>query len=166
MKRNKMGKFVKGFNGAKVEKFCKICKSIFITNSGAQIYCEKCKTIKCFECKKQILKKTNFRPREKYFCSLSCGAKYYYKSHPELKDKLKKNLPRGEKHPSWKGGKDYRKKAFEYYGKRCSVCGYNKFENLLWVHHKDFQKRNINNNIKNLQVLCIRCHLEKHLLQL
>jgi hypothetical protein len=68
---------------------------------------------------------------------------------------------RGEDHPQWKGGTDYRRRALEHYGAFCHECGYDKEPTLLWVHHKDFGRTN--HDLANLAVLCIRCHLELHL---
>lgn len=68
---------------------------------------------------------------------------------------------RGEAHPQWKGGTDYRRRAIEHYGGFCHTCGYDKEPSLLWVHHKDFGRTN--HDLDNLEVLCIRCHLELHL---
>lgn len=60
---------------------------------------------------------------------------------------------------------EYREKAFQAKGKSCEECGYSKHEELLWVHHKNFVPRKLqtDHSIENLEVLCIRCHLEKHL---
>lgn len=54
----------------------------------------------------------------------------------------------------------YRVNALKYYGENCQECGYNKFPQILQVHHID---RNRNNNLlENLQVLCPNCHAIKH----
>lgn len=67
--------------------------------------------------------------------------------------------------PHWKGGKTtYRERAFSERGERCEECGYAKYKTLLWVHHKNFKSRKAqdDHSLENLEVLCIRCHLEKH----
>ena len=84
------------------------------------------------------------------FCSRACSDKGRVK-----------NNPRGAAHPQWKGGTDYRRRALEHYGRSCRYCGYDRELSLLWVHHKDFSRDN--HDIENLEVLCIRCHLELHL---
>lgn len=148
------------------EKNCFICGSIFITKSGASKYCDDCRTRTCQECgKKFIFHPSELKHSPTIFCGLSCSSKSYYRSHPELKQKLNSNVPRGERHQFWKGGMDYRRKALEHYGAKCQICGYDKYPQLLWVHHKDFSSRkngDQNNSLENLQVLCIRCHLEIH----
>ena len=72
-----------------------------------------------------------------------------------------KTVHRGEAHPQWKGGTDYRRRALQAHGAYCHSCGYDKEPTLLWVHHKDFSRSN--HDLENLVVLCIRCHLELHL---
>lgn len=71
----------------------------------------------------------------------------------------------GVDHPRWRGGTEYRRRAFEAFGERCRECGYDQHVELLWVHHKDFKgrKERQDHSLENLEVLCIRCHLEKHL---
>lgn len=53
----------------------------------------------------------------------------------------------------------YRNKAFNHYGKSCSVCGISE-EYLLVVHHKDGDRKN--NKLDNLVVLCHNHHAEQH----
>jgi 5-methylcytosine-specific restriction endonuclease McrA len=50
-------------------------------------------------------------------------------------------------------------------GLACEKCGYDgkEYPSLIWVHHRDFKGKTGSNEIDNLEVLCIRCHLEKHL---
>ena len=67
----------------------------------------------------------------------------------------------GEKHPRYKGIA-YRNKVFSLKKKQCEKCGKNKFKSLrhLHIHHRDGNRRN--QNIKNLRVLCSKCHLKMH----
>jgi hypothetical protein len=53
----------------------------------------------------------------------------------------------------------YRTKALEFYGKECSICGYDN-EHALEVHHIDEDRSN--NDITNLKVLCANCHTLTH----
>jgi hypothetical protein len=72
----------------------------------------------------------------------------------------------GEEHPHWKGGRaTYRERALRERGAVCEICGYDKHATLLWVHHKNLKPRAVqdDHSLDNLEVLCIRCHLEKHL---
>ena len=42
----------------------------------------------------------------------------------------------------------------------CSLCGYNKFQGALVVHHIDMNR--YNNAKENLVILCSNCHTEVH----
>ena len=56
-------------------------------------------------------------------------------------------------------GLNYRKTAFDAYGKICSNCKYDN-ELALEVHHID--KDRTNNTVNNLRVLCANCHTIIH----
>ena len=76
----------------------------------------------------------------------------------KLKRDRKFNI--GENNGQWRGGKSwnyYRRIAFENYPKKCDICGAIK---NLQVHHRD--KNHKNNHIKNLQILCHKCHTTIH----
>lgn len=84
-------------------------------------------------------------------------------------DKDKKNHWKtfGPSTGNWKdGNSSYRQKAIRHYGMICQKCGYDgtKYPKLIWVHHRNFKSRKDqdNHDLSNLEVLCIRCHLEKH----
>jgi 5-methylcytosine-specific restriction endonuclease McrA len=56
----------------------------------------------------------------------------------------------------------YRKTALAVKQKKCERCGYDKYPEILVVHHTD---RNRKNGAKeNLELLCPNCHEEVHLL--
>lgn len=55
----------------------------------------------------------------------------------------------------------YRKLALRVLGPVCNKCGYNKYSQVLEVHHKD--RNRSNNEMSNLEVLCRNCHAEHHL---
>lgn len=56
----------------------------------------------------------------------------------------------------------YRATALSVKEQKCEKCGYNKFPEILVVHHKD---RNRKNGAKdNLKLLCPNCHEEEHFL--
>jgi hypothetical protein len=50
----------------------------------------------------------------------------------------------------------YRIRAFRKYGKRCCKCGYDEYEEMLDVNHKDHNRNN--GKLTNLEVLCVWCH--------
>jgi 5-methylcytosine-specific restriction endonuclease McrA len=102
---------------------------------------------KCKSCKKIVVKTQYELSRSKsgfVFCSKSCSAKY------------SNSLRLGS------GYTGYRNYAFSVYKKECDICGYSKFENVLEVHHKDRNRKNM--KIENLQILCPTCHSEEHFL--
>jgi len=76
---------------------------------------------------------------EKITCSHSCSNTYF-----RTKEDTKYN---------------YREKALNHYGKKCSICDEDR-EHVLQVHHIDLNRDN--NDIDNLKVLCANCHLDVH----
>jgi hypothetical protein len=60
-----------------------------------------------------------------------------------------------------KGESSYRQIALREMPNLCNRCGYNKFIQVLVVHHKDHNREN--NDLSNLEVLCPTCHWEHHL---
>ena len=114
----------------------------------------------CTNCAKEFerfpsqLEKSIERGTKNYFCSNKCSI--------IGRDKSWSTTIQGDKHPLWNGGKgSYRERAIRYYGAVCRECGYDEYPSLLWVHHKDLKRTN--HRLENLEVLCIRCHLEKHI---
>jgi len=74
---------------------------------------------------------------------------------------------KGEKHPSWRGGKkaaiygsDFNLWVKRVVAKRdggiCRVCGLKK-KRWMSIHHIDYDKNN--NKVENLVLLCINCHM-------
>lgn len=64
---------------------------------------------------------------------------------------------RGEKHYLWKGGKSCRPHRDLIKKYKCDECN---GRLNLGIHHKDLDY--FNNNPKNLQVLCVSCHITLH----
>lgn len=66
-------------------------------------------------------------------------------------------------HPkNYSNGKSiYRDKAFRNKKAKCEKCGYERHKQCLQVHHIDHNRDN--NDISNLQILCLVCHAEHHL---
>lgn len=88
------------------------------------------------------------------YCSRSC-------SNSANNSKYKS----GPNHPSWKGGeRSYRDRALSCYGTLCmsSACPFREKEvpvQMLDVDHIDGDRSN--NDLGNLQVLCVWCHALK-----
>ena len=56
----------------------------------------------------------------------------------------------------------YRLRAFQEHGAKCIICGYDKYPDVLHVHHKD--RNRDNGALNNLEVLCPTHHYENHYL--
>lgn len=78
-----------------------------------------------------------------------------YDVFEKIEKKKKGNYNQKDKNNNnYKDGiSNYRQKAFEKYGRKCSKCG--SIKNLM-VHHIDGNRHN--NNLSNLRVLCWSCH--------
>lgn len=104
----------------------------------------------CANCGKEIIRRRSDRDNSKSgnsFCCRSCRVSYFNKER------------QGNNHPNFTHGLSvsYRQKALDYYGCKCTVCGYD-VGSVLEVHHKDCNRRN--NRIENLDVLCPTHHKE------
>lgn len=55
----------------------------------------------------------------------------------------------------------YRNKAFNNKEPKCEKCGYSRHKECMQVHHIDHDREN--NDLSNLQILCLICHTEHHL---
>jgi hypothetical protein len=112
--------------------------------------------VNCCFCDEPVWRPQKELKKEKrYFCGKSCQAKYF------------NQFQLGDSHPNWTGGlSSYRDRAIRHYGKKCmnEVCEIqlNKIiipELLLDVDHIDSDRSN--NDLNNLQVLCVWCHTKK-----
>ena len=110
--------------------------------------------LNCSECEKEFYLSPSKIKRSKsgkHYCSIECARIGIGKRR------------RGENHPSWKIGlSSYRIRAFREYEIKCNKCGYNEYEEVLEVHHKDENRDN--NDILNLEILCPTCHTVEHFL--
>tara|TARA_R110002074_G_scaffold380899_1_gene559737 strand:- start:93 stop:605 length:513 start_codon:yes stop_codon:yes gene_type:complete len=61
-----------------------------------------------------------------------------------------------------KGQHTYRKTALQSKPNVCNKCSYNKYTQILIVHHIDRDRKN--NNLSNLEILCPNCHAIEHYL--
>lgn len=102
--------------------------------------CPECRyaTYECEYCHKKF-KRLISAANTINFCSKECGNKY-------------KNLLSIDT----QNGVAYRRNAFLHYEHKCAICGWNKDERVLEVHHIDENRDN--NNIDNLIILCPTCH--------
>lgn len=111
--------------------------------------------LNCHACGKSIYR----RPSElshsvtnTYFCTKSCRGNW-----------VEKQMPKGPEHHAWKDGSgSYRERAKKVYGLKCSntKCPITKLmeipQQMFDVDHIDGNRSN--NDIENLQVLCLWCH--------
>ena len=141
-------------------KHCKKCNFNFQPNSGAQIYCERCRQYICEYCKEPfIILDGQYRRR---FCSNSCRAL----GQPE---KIKNLIAhKGKKPRTWhkthrnKHGnafdREWRTKIFNRDNYTCKCCG--KKGGRLQAHHiKGYKKYpKLRYELNNGITLCIKCH--------
>lgn len=113
------------------------------------------------------------------FCSKSCAMTFRNKIdnpalRPEVRKKISqnhsdvsgKNNPmygrKGSLAPAYIDGRNsipgdvWRKKALINKPKKCEICGKEDEGRGIHVHHKD--KNRNNNDLDNLQVVCVKCH--------
>lgn len=110
--------------------------------------------VECRFCKKRVWRtESQLKKSRNVFCNRSCATSYNNAKHKK-----------GKNHPNYIDGMSrYRINALSFYGKKCSNtnCDITKAkieikEEMLDVHHKDGNREN--NDIDNLEVLCIWCH--------
>ena len=106
-------------------------------------------TCQCKNCGKDIEKPRSQIERSKsgnVFCSKSCSTSFNNRIHKS-----------GKNHHSYIDGlSQYRLNAFINYERRCSVCGWDKDERILEVHHINNSRND--NSLENLIILCPICH--------
>lgn len=139
-------------------------------------------TTKCKQCDEKFeVRKREIEKGKGKFCSISCGTTFRNLTNnpakcPKVRKKISenhanvsgKNNPmygrRGKSAPGYIDGRNsfkgesYRKKALANFEHECVLCGEDNLEELH-VHHKDGNRNN--NKLKNLAILCVKCHLTK-----
>lgn len=159
--------FEKSGRRRKAERvICATCNSSFLKRSSfveevnycsRECFSETRKTqeqAKCSLCDKQIspiLSRIKASKSGLLFCSRSCKDKG---------QRISSNIPEIQPGHYCNNRRNYRKVAFRDSEKKCEICGYDKHEAALIVHHKDRNREN--NTLDNLQVLCSNCHLIEH----
>jgi 5-methylcytosine-specific restriction endonuclease McrA len=91
--------------------------------------------------------------------SLNSGFNYVVCKQEELIKHFKSKFP----NPIYKpinGASKYRETARANKPKKCERCGYDKYPDILEVHHKDRVRKNGESG--NLELLCPNCHTEEH----
>lgn len=134
-------------NGTTV-KFIKLkCKELNLSDKFERQCKYKKITKECPVCNKTFETKEGNRD-EKYTCSYSCSNSYFRS---------------GKNNGQYKNSSsNYRNIAKNNLSKKCNRCSYNKYTEVLEVHHID--RNRSNNDIKNLEYLCPTCHREEHFL--
>ncbi len=132
-------------------KFCSLSCSTFYHSEqrGYALYTK----VECAYCKAKFDKLTSNLSGSKsglYFCN---------KDHKRLAQRVG-GIKEIQPSHYGTGASEYRKIAFDNYPARCNRCPYDKYKEVLQVHHKDKNRKN--NSISNLEVLCPTCHAEEH----
>jgi hypothetical protein len=132
--------------GLKLSKFCSSkCSGASRRKPRIDTQCDQCN--KTYSTKQSVYNKS-----VNHFCGNDCKA-LFYKANPHI---------RGT-YAGYNGlskVSSYRKLAFETFEHRCHVCNYDRFEDVLQVHHIDHNRSN--NDITNLVIVCPTCHSELH----
>ena len=180
MKRDGLGRFVKGFgfwkgkerpgfrNGGTFKKGnvpwnagTAKSKNKKKRIPGELINCEFCGTPRYY-------KNSKLQKNKWFFCSLECYHKFLIGKRMSPKTEFKKGQFTLEKHPHWLGGKSFEPYGIEFNEKlkelirkrenyKCFICG-KKDKRKLSVHHIDYNKKN--NDPKNLVALCNFHHIK------
>jgi 5-methylcytosine-specific restriction endonuclease McrA len=104
-------------------------------------------TRNCEWCGKEILVPTSrirTHPGAGRYCSQQCRLDGW------AADSLAKGAPG-----------NYQANGWRVYDRVCIVCGYDRYPQLVVLHHKDGNRQN--GAIKNLEPLCPTCHGERHI---
>ncbi len=129
-----------------ISKYCSArCAAKHRRGKYISINCDYCKNI--FEIKEKKLHLS-----VNHFCNNDCKMEFY-KANPHIR-----GIFAGHNGKSVKS--NYRNIAFNLLEHRCHICKYDRFEDVLQVHHIDHNRKN--NDISNLVIVCPTCHSEIH----
>lgn len=108
--------------------------------------------VKCALCGKEFEKKASELNNSKsglYFCC---------RKHKDLGQRIENNLKNiwPDHYGNLYGTTNYRRLALENYEHKCENCEWDKYPDLLQVHHIDSDRQN--NKLENLIILCPTCH--------
>ena len=160
-----------------IEKRCPICDKLFeasikeVNRGNAKVCSRKCgrissslkntklkqPNVKCSYCSK------DFYLSPSKIKSSKSGLHFCCREHKDLAQRIEFDMK--DLWPiHYKTGKyaSYRTNALQHYGSRCQLCGYDKHECVLQIHHIDHNREN--NLLTNLLVCCPTCHVEQHIL--
>ena len=119
---------------------------------------QKKSNVKCAWCKKSFYKNHSRKKSSKSGLFFCC------RKHNDFAQRTD-GLP--EINPSHYGtgrtgrnSSTYRRIAFKNHPNKCNKCSYDEHFSLLDVHHID--KNHNNNDISNLEILCVMCHRKYH----
>lgn len=112
--------------------------------------------VECSYCKKMFYKNNSKKQNSRSNFHFCC------REHKDLAQRIEFGLKKIQ--PSHYGEimTDYRELAKRYKKLICERCQYDKYPEILEVHHRDRNRKN--NTIENLEILCPRCHCEEHFL--
>ena len=134
-----------------MKKKCKVCKKDIRTESGYRNYCSH----RCYL--------VDYRKRPEYLQCKNCGKEFIPKSYKYKYCSPKCRIQYNAAKVRDKSFFDcMREKVLIRDGYKCVKCGSTE---RLHVHHKDGsgQSNNPNNDMDNLETLCMSCHLMEHI---
>ncbi len=161
-----------------ITQVCQECKSFFQAqlrevNRGNAKYCsKKCSAsgvkkkllaggiisrkhnVECAYCKKTFYKNESQIKNSKTNTHFCC------REHKDIGQRIETGIKQIQPSHYGETNKKYREIAFRHKEKTCERCHYNKFPEILEVHHKDRNREN--NSIENLEIVCPTCHMEEH----
>lgn len=163
-----------------ISQTCQTCKANFNAplkevNRGNAKYCSKICSVEGVK-KKQILRnllknKPNVQCsycKELFYKNISkqklskSGLYFCCREHKDSAQRIEFGLKKLQPPHYSEAMTDYREFAKRNKIFKCERCNYNKYEEVLQVHHKDRNREN--NTIENLEILCPTCHMEEHFL--